>query len=81
MVKIIESKTRTLVKTLLLRVIVFTVITFATVFIFGQSIVEGIEFGIMDIIIELLVHFVYDRIWMGIEWGITVVEETEEISH
>ena len=57
MVKIIESKTRTLVKTLLLRVIVFTVITFATVFIFGQSIVEGIEFGIMDIIIELLVHF------------------------
>ena len=75
MVKIIESKTRTLAKALILRVIVFVIITLATVFIFRQSFLEGIEFAIMDIIIELLVHYVYDRVWIGIHWGITIEED------
>ena len=75
MVKIVETKTRTLAKALILRVIVFVIITLATVFIFRQSFLEGIEFAIMDIIIELLVHYVYDRIWGRIHWGITIVED------
>ena len=74
-----ETRTRTLVKALLLRVIVFTIITFATVYIFGQSIVEGLEFGIMDVIIELCVHYGYDRIWLSIQWGVFEEETEEEI--
>ena len=79
MPRFIETKTRTLVKALLLRVIVFIIITLTTVFIFRQSFLEGIEFAIMDIIIELLVHYVYDRIWGQIKWGTSIEEEDNDI--
>ena len=73
-----KSRKRTLVKALILRMIVFTTITTSTIFIFGQSFIDGIEFAIMDIVIELLVYYVYDRIWLGIEWG--MIENEEEVN-
>ena len=79
MARYTESKKRTLVKALLLRVIVFILITLATVFIFKQSFTEGLEFGVMDIVIELLSHYVYDRVWAKIEWGVIDTQEKEEV--
>ena len=78
MPKYTETKLRTFTKSIILRVIVFTIITLSTVFIFGQSFMEGIEFGIMDIIIELSVHYGYERIWLGIEWGMVEMEPEQE---
>ena len=72
-----ETKLRTFTKAILLRVIVFSIITVTTVYVFGQGIIEGLEFAILDVIIELLVHYVYDRFWIGIEWGL---EEEEDVS-
>jgi len=77
----IESKTRTLVKTILLRIIVFSIITFSTVFIFQQDIMNGIEFGLLDIVIEMLSYFFYDRVWMKIEWGVTIEEDIKKEVH
>ena len=73
-----ETRLRTLTKSILLRVIVFSIITFSTVFIFGQRFIEGLEFGVLDIIIELSVHYGYDRIWLGIEWGMVEIEPEPE---
>jgi uncharacterized membrane protein len=35
-----------------------------------ESIIDGIEFAILDIIVEFLTHYIYDRVWMKIQWGI-----------
>jgi uncharacterized membrane protein len=47
--------------------------SFSTVFIMKESIIHGIEFAILDIIVEFLTHYIYDRIWLKIKWGIVVV--------
>jgi uncharacterized membrane protein len=68
-----ETKLRTFSKVILLRIIVFIIISFSTVFIMKESIIHGIEFAILDIIVEFLTHYIYDRIWLKIKWGIVVV--------
>jgi uncharacterized membrane protein len=68
-----ETKLRTFFKVILLRIIVFIIISFSTVFIMKESILHGIEFAILDIIVEFLTHYIYDRIWLKIKWGIVVV--------
>jgi uncharacterized membrane protein len=65
-----ETKFRTFLKVILLRIIVFILISFSTVFIMKESIIDGIEFAILDIIVEFLTHYIYDRVWMKIQWGI-----------
>lgn len=77
MAKYKETKTRTIVKALLLRAIVFATITFFVIVILGQGFQESIEFAILDIFIELIVHYIYERIWMRISWGITIKEPND----
>lgn len=67
-----ETKKRTFCKVILLRIIVFILISISTVIIFKQSIMHGIEFAILDIVIEFLTHYIYDRIWLKIKWGIVI---------
>jgi hypothetical protein len=46
-----------------------------------ESIIHGIEFAILDIIIEFSTHYIYDRIWLKIKWGIVEKEiPIEEIN-
>ena len=68
-----ETKCRTIVKTIILRIIVFSVITFFVV-IMGNSILEGIEIALLDIGIELVTYYFYERLWMKINWGIVEKE-------
>ena len=72
-----ETKKRSITKVLLLRVIVFIVITFFVVVVFGETIEEGIGFALLDIGIEVVTHYVYERIWQKIEWGIVLKEEND----
>ena len=64
------TKKRTLLKIILLRIIVFVIISISTVFIFKQSLIDGIEFAILDVIVEFLTHYIYDRVWLKIKWGL-----------
>ena len=72
-----ESRKRTIVKTLLLPAIVFGTITFFVMVILGQDFGDSISFALLDIFIELVVHYIYERIWMRISWGITIKGEND----
>jgi ABC-type lipoprotein release transport system permease subunit len=74
-----ETKKRTFCKVILLRIIVFILISISTVIIFKQSIMNGIEFAMLDIIIEFLTHYIYDRIWLRIKWGIVIENNDNDI--
>jgi len=76
-----ETKLRTFFKVILLRIIVFIIISFSTVFIMKESILHGIEFAILDIIVEFLTHYIYDRIWLKIKWGIVPLEKVISIEN
>ena len=75
-----ETKFRTITKGIVLRIIVFTIITFA-VFLITDSYTEGIEVGFLDIGIELFVHYVYERIWQRIGWGIVIKIRMIQLTH
>ena len=72
-----ETKKRTVVKILLLRIIVFSLITFFVVIVLGQGFEEGIGFALLDIGIEITTHYVYERIWQKIQWGIVMKEDND----
>ena len=74
-----ETKKRTFCKVILLRIIIFILISISTVIIFKQSIMNGIEFAILDIIIEFLTHYIYDRIWLKIKWGIIIENNDSQL--
>jgi hypothetical protein len=40
---------------------------------------NGIEFAMLDIIIEFLTHYIYDRIWLRIKWGIVIENNDIEL--
>ena len=65
-----ETIKRTIIKTLLLRVIVFICISIFVIFILGEGFVESIEFALLDIFIEVVIHYIYERLWTRISWGI-----------
>jgi len=72
-----ETKLRTFLKVIILRIIVFIIISLSTVFIFKASILHGIEFAILDVIVEFLTHYIYDRVWGKIKWGLLEPEQKE----
>jgi len=72
-----ETKLRTFLKVIILRIIVFIIISLSTVFIFNESLIHGIEFAILDIIVEFLTHYIYDRAWGKIKWGLLEPEQKE----
>ena len=72
-----ESKKRTITKALLLRLIVFSLITFFVIVVLGQGFTESIEFALLDIFIEIVVQYIYERVWMRISWGITIKEDND----
>lgn len=77
--KVSETILRTIIKTLLLRVLVFITIMFFVVVILQESFLDGIQFGILDIIIELFVHYIYERIWLKISWGKIITSNSTDI--
>ena len=76
-IKVKETKLRTAVKTVLLRIIVFTIITLFVIFFMDGSVRDGIEIGVLDIVIELITYFIYERLWMKVSWGLIVKEPND----
>ena len=68
-----ETKLRTIVKSIILRIIVFCIITVA-VYLITDSYTKGFEVALLDVGIELCVHYMYERIWQKIGWGIVIKE-------
>jgi uncharacterized membrane protein len=72
-----ETRLRTIVKSLILRIIVFLIITLFVILILNGSIKEGIEVAFLDIGVELVTYYIYDRIWQKINWGIVEKEPND----
>jgi len=70
--KYIDSQLRSLVKALNLRLNVF-IITTIIILYNGGTIIQSLELSVLDICVELIIHYIYERIWQRINWGL--VEE------
>ena len=63
-----ETKARTLVKTIVWR-IVATLITWGVVYFYTGELTESIEITIVAAIIGMTAYYIYERIWNRIRWG------------
>lgn len=72
--KLKETRLRTITKVILLRIIVFILIAIFVKILIGGSWTDGISLALLDVGIELVTHYIYDRVWQNISWGIIVKE-------
>jgi len=63
-----ETKTRTLTKTVLWRIIA-TLITWGTVYFYTGKLSESIEITLVAAVIGMIVYYIYERVWNKIQWG------------
>jgi len=63
-----ETKTRSLAKTILWR-IVATLLTWATVYYFTGQLSESFIITIVAAAISMLAYYIHERIWNIIKWG------------
>lgn len=75
----LETKIRTLTKAIILRLIVFTVISLFVYFVYNDPITKGFQIAIFDIFIELFTYYIYERLWGKISWGIISYNTEEDI--
>jgi len=64
----VETKSRTLVKTLIYRLWVI-LSTYVMLLVTGQSMTEAILPAIIINIVWTCSYYLYDRIWANIQWG------------
>ena len=76
-IKIKEKFRRTVVKTLMWRVIAITSTTILALFLYND-LEKATKLGIIDNIIKLFIHFIFERIWSKILWGMKEVEDENE---
>ena len=69
MARFTETKTRTLLKAIILRFIIF-ILTTIVVLLNGGTFMQSIELCMLDVCLELGTNYVYERIWQYIDWGI-----------
>jgi uncharacterized membrane protein len=63
-----ETKARSVVKTILWRVIA-TLITWAVLYMFTGQIRESIEITVVAAIAGIIAYYIYERVWNKINWG------------
>ena len=68
--RLIEDKKRTILKGIILRIIIF-LLTTIVVLIKGGTLMDSIELGMLDVVLELGTHYFYERVWQYIDWGIS----------
>lgn len=67
----IETKCRTIARILTWRLTVFVVTFIASWLIIG-SISESLEIGIIDTVVKFICHYIHERSWLCVEWGIVI---------
>ncbi len=63
-----ETKTRSLVKTIIWRIIA-TLITWGTIYFYIGKLGESIEITLVAALIGMTAYYFHERIWNKIEWG------------
>jgi uncharacterized membrane protein len=63
-----ETKTRTIVKTILWRIIA-TLITWGTIYAYTGRFGESIKITIVAALIGMTAYYIYERVWNKIQWG------------
>jgi len=72
-VKLKETFKRTVVKTLIWRVIAILTTIILAVLLYND-LQKAATLGLADNIIKLVIHFIFERIWNKILWGFEEVE-------
>ncbi len=76
-VKIKETFKRTVVKTLIWRVIAILTTIILAVLLYND-LQKAATLGLADNIIKLVIHFIFERIWNKILWGFEEVDVESE---
>lgn len=63
-----ETKTRTLTKTVIWRIIA-TLITWGTVYFYTGKLAESVEITIAAALLGMTAYYIYERVWNKIKWG------------
>ena len=63
-----ETKTRTLAKTIIWRVIA-TLITWSTLYFYTRQLSESLQITLVAALIGMSAYYIYERIWNNIQWG------------
>ena len=63
-----DWKTRSLVKTVLWRVIAITSVVIVTKFVLGWSMAATIQFTIASQIMSFTIHYIHERVWNMFGW-------------
>lgn len=72
----IESRTRSVVKTLSWRILA-TLTTMGLVYLFIGNVVVALEVGSLEVLAKLILFFVHERAWNMISWGKIAVKESD----
>jgi hypothetical protein len=64
----IETRTRTLVKTVIYRLYCLF-LTFVVLLMFGQTMEKAFDSSILLNVLLLISYYINDRIWLKIKWG------------
>lgn len=63
------TKTRSLVKTIIWRIISF-ILTIGIVYITTGNLTAAFSIGAIEVVIKFVSYYSYERIWNKIKWGI-----------
>ncbi|MEK7509871.1 MAG: DUF2061 domain-containing protein [Patescibacteria group bacterium] len=63
-----ETKTRSLVKTILWRIIA-TLVTWVVVFVFTGTAVESLKITLVAAVASMTAYYVHERVWNVVRWG------------
>lgn len=72
-----ETKIRTTTRLVVWRVIAFIITIIASLVLTGD-IQKAFEIGVADIIVKLIIHYIYERGWNVIKWGKRDIPTTAE---
>ena len=64
----IETKTRSLAKTIIWRIIA-TLITWVTIYYFSGKLSESIKITSVAALIGMSAYYIHERVWNNIKWG------------
>ncbi|MCX6702030.1 MAG: DUF2061 domain-containing protein [Candidatus Zambryskibacteria bacterium] len=63
-----DTKTRSIVKTIIWRVIA-TLLTWGTIYFFTGKLSESFKMTIIAAAISMIAYYIHERIWNNIQWG------------
>ena len=63
-----ETKSRSLAKTIIWRVVA-TLITWGTIYFYTGNLSESVKITIVTALIGMTAYYIHERVWNNIQWG------------